>query len=428
MVHTKVCKIQILPEGDFNGTYKYVRGLMGQVASLSNEIVRRHFFSLMEMKDMRDSDPKMSAKMASDRMREKYGFTVQGITYDATKKYEDIPSNIRAAVSQKVYKTINKLNFKIQTNQVSLPSYTKDTMPIDFQWRDNLYKNEKDYFFRFFNEYKFKLFFGRDKSGVKSIVDKVLDGKYKGCGSSIIIKKNKIFLYLVFQFEKEDTNVELDYSKVLGIDLGINRPVSLGRNDEKYVPQINIGGKIQHTRMGMYKIRRSLQQNLKYASGGRGRSNKLQKLDNLRNKEHNFIETTNHQLSRAVINYCLKEGVGTIHMEDLTNITKDTKSYFLKSWSFYQFQQMIEYKAKEHGIQVLYVDPKHTSQTCSCCGNKDSEQRVSTKFICSNEKCDEHLVERDADINAAINISRREGYVEKPKKTKSKKKDLEVSE
>jgi putative transposase len=426
MQHTKVCKIQILPVDDFKGTYKYIRDLMGKVCEMSNDIIRKHFFTQMEMSDYRKSGDKISAKMASDMIKEKYGQSIQNIGYDLSKKYDDIPSHIRTAVNQNIYKSLKKLYWKVETNQISLPSFTKDSMPIDFMWSDNISKTDKDYFLRFTKDCRFKLFFGRDKSGVKSIVDKILDGSYKACGSSIIIKKNKIYLYLVFQFTKEDKNVDLDYSKVLGIDLGINRPVSLGRNDDKYVPQIMIGEKIQHTRMSIYKQRRSLQRGLRYSSGGRGRNNKLSKLEDLKSYEHNFVEDTNHKLSRSVIDYCLKEGVGTIHMEDLTNITKDVDNYFLKSWSFYQFQQMIEYKAKEVGIQVLYVDPKYTSQICSCCGNHDAEQRQSTKFICSNEKCDEFGVERDADINAAINISMKEGYIDKPKK--SKKKNLEVSE
>ena len=64
------------------------------------------------------------------------------------------------------------------------------------------------------------------------------------------MKKNKLFLYLTFQFESNN-DVELDYGKVLGIDLGINRPMSLGLNDGTYVPQINIGGKVFHLKKNM---------------------------------------------------------------------------------------------------------------------------------------------------------------------------------
>ena len=61
--------------------------------------------------------------------------------------------------------------------------------------------------------------------------------------------------------------------KILGIDLGINRPVALSTNFTKFTPQIEIGGKIQETRMSIYKQRRSLQRALKHSQGGRGRKN-----------------------------------------------------------------------------------------------------------------------------------------------------------
>ena len=61
--------------------------------------------------------------------------------------------------------------------------------------------------------------------------------------------------------------------------------------------------------------------------------------------------------------------------EDLSGIRKMKKQnpdfkYFLHSWSFYQLQQFIEYKAKWLGVPVLYVDPGYTSQDCSRCGGK----------------------------------------------------------
>lgn len=423
---TKTCKIQILPNEDFNGTYKYVKGLMGKLASLSNEICRRHYFSLYEMKEMKEGEQKLSALKASEMMKLKYGYSVQNIGYDLTKKYPEIPSSVRTCLNSNIYKTLNEMKNKIFNCQMSLPTFTKDQMPIPFQYDNNIRVGEKNYYFHFFDKKVFKIHFGRDRSNVRSIVDKVLSGEYKPLMSNVIYKKNKLFLYLTYQFDKNEI-VELDKTKVLGIDLGINRPMSLGRNDEQYVPQINIGGKIQHTRMSIYKHRRSLQGQLKYASGGRGRKNKMQKLEDLRAVEKNFCKTMNDELSRAAINYCLKEGIGTIHIEDLTNITKDSTNYFLKSWAFYQLQQMIIYKANEFGIDVLYVNPKYTSQTCCKCGNQNSEQRDGVKFICLNSECDNFEIEKDADINAAINISRREGYPEKTRKKIQNKLENSIS-
>ena len=79
----------------------------------------------------------------------------------------------------------------------------------------------------------------------------------------------------------------------------------------------------------------------------------------------------------------------------------------LSKWSYYELQNMIEYKAEREGISVKYVDPAYTSQTCSKCGYVDKENRTSQEKF----KCIECGFELNADHNAAINIARSNNYV-----------------
>jgi IS605 OrfB family transposase len=39
------------------------------------------------------------------------------------------------------------------------------------------------------------------------------------------------------------------------------------------------------------------------------------------------------------------------------------------NWAFGQLRQFIAYKAQRAGVQVVAVDPRHTSQRCSACGH-----------------------------------------------------------
>ena len=67
-----------------------------------------------------------------------------------------------------------------------------------------------------------------------------------------------------------------------------------------------------------------------------------------------------------------------------------------------EFARQLEYKQSWQGGWVLYVNPAHTSQTCSACGHISPDNRKSQElFVC--EECG-HTA--NADENAAINIER----------------------
>src|SRR5438445_1490880 len=70
----------------------------------------------------------------------------------------------------------------------------------------------------------------------------------------------------------------------------------------------------------------------------------------------------------------------------------------LNSWSFYELQRQIEYKARWEGIPVVYVAARGTSVNCSICGSRTYPNGRRT-LHCS--KCD---ITVDRDVNAARNI------------------------
>ena len=177
-----------------------------------------------------------------------------------------------------------------------------------------------------------------------------------------------------------------------------------------------------------------MQQSMKFAKGGHGRTRKMLGIETLREKEQNWSKLMNHNISKEVINIAQQYNVGIIKMEDLTGITTNKNDYFLKSWAYYQLQTDIEYKAKMVGIQILWVNPKNTSITCSTCKNVDKENRNDkdkTKFSCVNIECDDFGKLKDADIVAAYNITYSEGSEIKSNSKKGRllkglKKKLEV--
>ena len=167
----------------------------------------------------------------------------------------------------------------------------------------------------------------------------------------------------------------------------------------------------------MKSRRRSLYKSLSLVKGGKGRKKKLQAINSLRDKERNFAKTYNHQLSYKIVKFAKDNKCEFINLEYLTKDGFENR--ILSSWSYYELQNMIEYKAEREGIKVRYVDPAYTSQTCSKCGHVDKENRpTQAKFKCVN--CG---LELNADHNASINIARSDNFVNKKKKKKEDKQE-----
>ncbi|TME08734.1 MAG: transposase, partial [Chloroflexi bacterium] len=73
-------------------------------------------------------------------------------------------------------------------------------------------------------------------------------------------------------------------------------------------------------------------------------------------------------------------------------------------WAFSQLRMYITYKAAWASVPVRFVDPRNTSRTCSQCGHcEQANRQTQASFRC--KQCGFCL---NADINAAINISRAE--------------------
>ena len=126
--------------------------------------------------------------------------------------------------------------------------------------------------------------------------------------------------------------------------------------------------------------------------GGHGYSRKMKALDRLSEKESNFSKTYNHKISKAVVQFSIKNKAKYINLEFLEGFGKDedgksidSYKWLCSNWSYFELKTMIEYKAKIAGIIVRYIDPYHTSQICSRCGHYDIGQRITQeKFVCKS--------------------------------------------
>ncbi len=125
----------------------------------------------------------------------------------------------------------------------------------------------------------------------------------------------------------------------------------------------------------------------------------------IKNRESRIVRDLNHKISKEIVEVAKEQNAG-IKLEALEGIRQNRRhsrrfNYSLHSWSFYQLQTFIEYKAELYGIPLTYVEPKNTSKECSRCGNIGI--RESKKFVCHGCGHVDH-----ADANASFNIALRQ--------------------
>ncbi len=184
-------------------------------------------------------------------------------------------------------------------------------------------------------------------------------------------------------------------AQVMGVDLGIVRPAVTSNNHF-------LGKRAWKAIEGrLFHLKRALQRKKK--AGSKSAARHLRKV---RSKQSRFRRNCDHVLSKQIVR-SVQPG-STIVIESLTGIRKNSKvrrktetSRRIHGWSFAQLRGFIAYKAEERGCTVVAVDPRHTSQACSCCGHTARNNRRSRgRFVC--RKCG---VELHADLNAARNIA-----------------------
>ena len=313
----------------------------------------------------------------------------------------------KSAITQRVKKDFKtSLKNGLAKGERTITNYKRD-YPLLTRGRDLKFQyKDDDIIIKWVNKIQFKVVLGSGKIKENKIelqytLHKIINKEYKVGQSSLQFdRNNNLILNLNLDIPYNPKN-EIVEGRTLGVDLGIKYPAYMCLNDDTYKRE-HIGSidDFLRIREQMQDRRRKLQHDLKFIKGGKGRNKKMQALDRLRDKEKNFATTYNHMISKNVVEFAKKNQCEYINMEKLTKDGFNNK--ILRNWSYYQLQQYIEYKAEREGIQVRYIDPSYTSQTCARCGHIDKENRqTQEKFICT--KCGFEL---NADHNASINIAR----------------------
>ena len=212
------------------------------------------------------------------------------------------------------------------------------------------------------------------KTKIKAIVPRrVLDiAATHKLGTLRITKKGNKYIAQI-AYEVEESNTET-IGNVMGIDLGIKCPAVAVTNSGKTKFYGN-GRQNKQKRRKFTAKRKKL-----------GKAKKLKAIKKSRNKEQRWMTDQDHKISRAIVNDAIANNVKTIKLEKLSGVRQSARTsrknnYSIHSWSFYRLSKFIEYKASLAGIEVIYVNPAYTSQTCPYCGKRNHANDRS--YVCS---------------------------------------------
>lgn len=248
------------------------------------------------------------------------------------------------------------------------------------------------------NQFSLGVSSGRIKVNfAKKPLNQFQKAKTKFGSAKMVNKFGKWFLHIPMSKEAPALTID-DVTNVVGVDLGISHLATTYASKGK--TDFYRGGIVKQKR-GIFKaIRKSLQE--KQTSSARHR------LKQIGSRENRYMTDVNHQITKALTQ---KHPKGTVFvLEDLTGIRQATEKVRLKnryvsvSWAFYQFKQLLCYKAKENGQSVILIDPKYTSQTCPKCGHREKSNRDKKKHHFDCKRC--HYQSNDDRIGA-MNIHRK---------------------
>ena len=208
---------------------------------------------------------------------------------------------------------------------------------------------------------------------------KYLDGSWNLGTAKLLELKGKWYLHIpvtkaVEEFCKEEV------AHVVGIDRGL-RFITVAY-DEQGKTEFVRGKQILRKRHKFLEIRRQLQ--------SKGTKSAKRVLKRISGRENCWISYVNHCISKTLVE---KYGANTLYvLEDLTGISFEESNLNrgkkansdLRSWSFYQLEQLLAYKSHEIKSEVLKVSAKYTSQRCPKCGsiNKAHRHHNIHEYIC----------------------------------------------
>ncbi len=259
-------------------------------------------------------------------------------------------------------------------------------------------ENQKEWIKPSFKKPQYDLVWNRDYSLTKNCFSvNTLDGRvklpyysegmskyfdhdiYRFGTAKLVNKHGKYFLHIPVTYDIEESNLS-DICNVVGVDRGINFIVAT--YDSKHRSGFVSGKVIKQKRARYSKLRKELQM--------RQTPSSRRRLLAIGQRENRWMQDVNHQVSKALVESNPKHTLFVLEdLSDVRNATERVRTkdrYVSVSWSFYDLEQKLIYKAKQNPSTVIKVDPRYTSQCCPVCGHieKANRNKKMHLFACKN--------------------------------------------
>lgn len=206
-----------------------------------------------------------------------------------------------------------------------------------------------------------------------------LDGCKFGT-AKLVFKHGRFFLHIPVTYEINELTMS-DVSNVVGVDRGIRFIATT--YDSKGKTNFYDGNTIKQKR-GHYKALRKELQQVRTPSSRR-------RIKAVGQRENRWMQDVNHCISKALVE---SNPDGTLFvLEDLTDIRSATEKVLVKdryvsvSWSYYDLEQKLTYKALKNHQLVEKVNPAYTSQACPKCGHTEKANRDKHNHIFCCKAC-----------------------------------------
>jgi len=218
---------------------------------------------------------------------------------------------------------------------------------------------------------------------------------YKLCESKLVKKKDYFEIHIVI---KKEIEMRKSYSSIISIDIG-----------EKVLATVLLNGKP----IFMGREIRGIRRHYAWLRKRLGERKLLKVIKRISDKEKRTVNLKLHEISQRIVSLAYQHN-SLILLENLKELKKSAigKRFnrIVHSMAYHKLTQHITYKANWSGLQVIKIDEKGTSMTCSECGYENKSNRKNQGlFICKN--CG---YQTNADFNAVKNIKKRSSeYISK---------------